>query len=348
MFGPYVVCYLFLGGAGAGACLIMACLGLLVPNTDQRFDGAYRRLFIPGYVAGIGALVLGAVCLILDLGRADRLVLLLTAPEPTVMVVGAYSLAACVASSLVALVYWCAGATWRIGFARLAQVAVIAASLMTMLYTGFLLQGVHAVPLWASGWLPVLFALSALSCGIALLLLTGHFANSLPLFRSVFRRLVAVDAVAIAAEAVAAALFVASAGTLFGDASLGQAVSLGMALDPETLSEMLAGPDSPYAIAGQAMGSSALAATDASQTLVAAAASVRMLLAGPHAWVFWVGFAAVGLVAPFVLETVLLAAARCGRRFPPAYSAGVALLVLAGGFALRFAVVAAGIHPVAM
>lgn len=32
MFGTEIVCYLFLGGAGAGACFVLAVMGLLVPR----------------------------------------------------------------------------------------------------------------------------------------------------------------------------------------------------------------------------------------------------------------------------------------------------------------------------
>ena len=32
MLGPLIVCYLFLGGTGAGACLVLAVLGMLAPR----------------------------------------------------------------------------------------------------------------------------------------------------------------------------------------------------------------------------------------------------------------------------------------------------------------------------
>lgn len=48
MLGPLIVCYLFLGGTGAGACLVLAVLGLLAPRElvavrGAGGDGAGRR-----------------------------------------------------------------------------------------------------------------------------------------------------------------------------------------------------------------------------------------------------------------------------------------------------------------
>ena len=56
----------------------------------------YRRLFAPSYVCGAGVLVLGIVLLAVDLGRADRLLLLVTQPHATHLVIGAYALFFCV------------------------------------------------------------------------------------------------------------------------------------------------------------------------------------------------------------------------------------------------------------
>ncbi len=346
MFSPFVVCYLFLGGTGAGACFAMAVAGLLVPNSHIRFDPAYRKLFVPGLLAGIGALALGCVCLAFDLGRADRLLLLLASPAPTVLTVGAYALVACLVLSVALLLFWSSGGTWRIWVARVIGVAAVVASLAAMAYTGFLLQGMRAVPLWASAWLPVLFVASSLSCGIALLLLVAFLTNTLSLFRTVFRRLVAVDVAAIAIECVAAVLVVVAAGTLFGDVGIGQAAGAGDEMG--SAAALAVGSGWPYAQPGMDMGSIAPIDSDMTQTQVAAAASVETLLAGPDAWVFWFGFVAAGLLVPLLFETVLFARVRRRIHVPAALPVMISLCVLVGGFALRFAIVNAGMHPVAM
>ena len=77
-------------------------------------------------------------------------------------------------------------------------------------------------------------------------------------------------------------------------------------------------------------------------TELAAAQSVRELVAGANAQLFWGGFVALGLAVPLVLDGVL-----AKRRRPlPGVALFTAACVLAGGFVMRFCVVAAGAHPV--
>ena len=127
MLGPLIVCYLFLGGTGAGACLVLAVLGMLAPRELVAVQGAggrgasrgpagahavlrppapYRRLLAPGYAAALVALALGMVCLLADVGRADRLLLLLTSPALSHVAVGAWSLAVCAVLAVLAALAW--------------------------------------------------------------------------------------------------------------------------------------------------------------------------------------------------------------------------------------------------
>ena len=127
MLGPLIVCYLFLGGTGAGACLVLAVLGLLAPrelvavrgaggdgagrrpagaHAVLRPPAAYRRFLAPGYRAALVALALGMVCLLADVGRADRLLLLLTSPAFSHVAVGAWSLAVCAVLAVLAGLAW--------------------------------------------------------------------------------------------------------------------------------------------------------------------------------------------------------------------------------------------------
>ena len=90
MFGTEIVCYLFLGGAGAGACFVLAVMGLLVPRaaivwvclagatawtrhvrTALLVPRVYRVLFAPAVrrPRRSGADALGMAFLLADLGR---------------------------------------------------------------------------------------------------------------------------------------------------------------------------------------------------------------------------------------------------------------------------------------
>ena len=78
-----------------------------------------------------------------------------------------------------------------------------------------------------------------------------------------------------------------------------------------------------------------------SGTLLALGASLQTLLAGADAWVFWGVFGCVGLAAP-------LAMAIASIRFKPSPLApfAQAACALAGAFAMRWSITAAGVHPI--
>ncbi len=316
MFSTLVVCYLFLGGAGAGACLVLAVLGLLSPRDQvavmtssrskrrramMRVPNAYRLLFVPGLIAALGTLIVGMIFLAVDLGRADRIVLLFIAPSASYITAGAWSLMLCAALSLLLLMVWMGLGRWRDAVVRVMEVLVIVASIVVMVYTGLLLQSMPSVPLWNTPWLPVLFVLSSASCGIALVLGISVFSGAGQAFHGVLKRLVVVDAVLVAAEGVVLALFLAMlAGTLPAESSL---------------------------IDG---------------TQMAASTSLQELIAGDYAYLFWSGFVLVGLLIPLVLDIVLARRAR----FLPGTILAVAACVLVGGFILRLCMVDAGVHPI--
>ena len=319
MFGSLIACYLFLGGAGAGACLASATLGLLSPADliTQRSLGrkgaprrlvylpdAYGRLLVPGLAAGALALGAGAVCLLADVGRIDRVELLLLNPSLSYVAVGTWALVICSALAACLLAAWVGLVRLPLATVRVVEVLLFLTSIAVMAYTGLLLQSMLSVPLWSTFLLPALFVLSSLSCGCALVLAAGQFSMATRSFDKVFRRLAAVDAVVIVCEIVIAAWYVAavSNGEVFGAPAFPEASATGRALD----------------------------------------LSAWQLVGGPDAWLFWGVFWMGGLVVPLVFDVVL------ARRSQPAPMFGLVVAggLLAGGFALRYCVVEAGMQPV--
>ena len=179
MFGILVVAYLFLGGAGAGA-IVLACLVDLAwvrepfgMRARASLDEARpsERIVAFGLLVGLAAVALGALCLMFDLGRPDRLDALLTSAVPSLIVVGAYAVAllvACVA--FLAAVRFAYVPVVPRAAVVVVETAAAASGAVVMLYTGLLLQSAVGVALWRTPLVPVLFALSSLSCGIAVLL----------------------------------------------------------------------------------------------------------------------------------------------------------------------------------
>ena len=84
MLGEMPVWYLFLGGSGAGLLLVVGVTMLFVPSRDRMIshgiagdvhgvDGIYRclaRLFVPACAIVAVLLVVGILCLALEIGRA--------------------------------------------------------------------------------------------------------------------------------------------------------------------------------------------------------------------------------------------------------------------------------------
>lgn len=80
-------------------------------------------------------------------------------------------------------------------------------SLIVMAYTGLLLQSLRSVPLWHNIWLPMLFILSSLSCGMGLVMGASLLAGLGSVFGSVLRRVAFFDGLVIALEGLSAVAF---------------------------------------------------------------------------------------------------------------------------------------------
>lgn len=298
MFGTLAVAYLFLGGSGAGAIVAASFVDLF--RVRERFGVSSRvsideaspleRVEAFSLLVGFAALVLGVLCLMFDLGRIDRIVALFLNPSPSFLTAGSFALAAL-------MICGAALAAVRLAYfpfvARPAVVAVevlaVAVGLFVMLYTGLLLQSLAGVAFWRSPLVPVLFVLSSLSCGIAVMLGAAYFAETDASLASIVRLLVRVDAAVIVLEAVAAAAFAW--------------LALG-SLHPSV------------------------------------AASAERLVVGDAAALWWIGFAACGLLVPLVLEVVVGSGRSTGRTV----LAAAAVFVLVGGFCLRSSIVEAGTY----
>lgn len=308
MFSALTTGYLFLGGAGAGACAVLSVLECatarvrvnerLLALSARAHGGVPSRtlgarialhlalpseFFARAWPSCVVLLMLGTLCLVVDLGRPDRLPMLIVSPQMTPMAVGAFSLMVCLVCatafscfSLLDTLVPTRGATLALACVGLASGVVTAA------YTGVLLCSLASVLAFQTPLLPAVFALSSLSCGLAVAL--GCFAlveARYPHARALFS-LVSADSVIIVAEMACAAAFAAW-----------------LALGERT------------------------------------AASAQALLVGDLAGVFWGGVVVCGLVLPLVLERVLSQRNESFR----VQLMWTAACVLVGGCALRFCVV---------
>ncbi|NTU89816.1 MAG: polysulfide reductase, partial [Actinobacteria bacterium] len=119
MHHTLIISYLFLGGAGAGALAVLSVLDMLswqatVPgggNATVRSafyspQAGYRDFFAPCYLISFISLALGTLCLLFDLGRADRALFLFLRPTLTYVSVGTYALTLCLLTAFVLCLIW--------------------------------------------------------------------------------------------------------------------------------------------------------------------------------------------------------------------------------------------------
>ena len=324
MFSALAVCYLFLGGVGGGAAVVLGACGLAIPRValasiprtashytcgtcgaqgtpefSLRDMEAYRRLLAPLSFAAFALLSAGMVCLLADLGSPARAMLLFTSPHASFIAVGAWVLA----FTAVVLVAQCAlwGGWLRVPVvvARAVQLVCAVLGVATALYTGLMLSDLQAVPLWSTPLLPALFTLSSLSCGLALAVISAIFSGASRSFASLVRTFERLDAVAIAAEGAVLAAFVVRA----------------------------------------------ISPVEQTATDQVREAAGNLLAFGPDAWAFWALFVGAGLVVPFAFDVVAPLRSRRTRAASPFPALFAMACVLAGGFVMRYCIVGAGMQP---
>lgn len=306
MFSDLVIAYLFLGGTGAGVCLLSCALGLMSPASqfavldarDRLVVGApfaYCKLFAPMHIMGVVVMGVGMLCLFFDLGRSERVLAMLTSGVTTIANIGALALGVDIIISMLGIAVWTDNrGRVPVALMRIVQGAGVAASLVVMAYTGFLLSSMEGVALWRGPFLPLLFTVSSASCACALVLLLSYAMRMRALFAGVWRGMVRFDAGLIAVELLLVAAYVVC----------GMAGTFGSDL-----------PD-----------------------------AMHVLVGGDFALAFWAAFVALGLAVPFAAE-LALSLKHLPRAVVPFMSMAACTCVLIGGAVLRYLVATAAAHP---
>ena len=174
-WNPLVAIYLFLGGLGAGAGCTVALIAL---STGERFKRTVRF----GTWASAIILALGATVLLVDVGKPFRAMFMFNSfvNFSSWMTIGAWLLLTAVVVNGLAALFWTdvvlgwLGRLWkplsekRVLWRTILAIVAIPISLAVAIYTGILLGVLPFRPLWHSWLLPVLFTVSAMDTGVAL------------------------------------------------------------------------------------------------------------------------------------------------------------------------------------
>ncbi|MCX7894060.1 MAG: polysulfide reductase NrfD [Burkholderiales bacterium] len=180
----------------------------------------------------------------------------------------------------------------------------IVLGVMLGVYTGILLNTMVARPLWNTTILPVLFLVSGLSAAAAMMHLATRIFPGRPAPKG-----------------------------LVGGALAAMVQNLGPQPPEKRTGDALVRADIGF-LAVELLLIGILVIGLLSSTASHAAAA-ELVLGGPYTLVFWGGVVAVGILVPLVLQWLEL-----GHRIP--HTVLPAVLVLAGGFALRWVMVNAG------
>ena len=164
-WGWLVISYLFLGGAGAGLFLISLYI-----------DHAWAGLL------GLLVLVLGTLLLFLDLGRPGRFWRAFFRPWTSWISRGCFFITLMVLFGALQIAPGL-GFLWDNGSAlgSVIKAVSVAAAVLVMIYTGFVLSPSPAIPFWNSALFPVIFFVYSLLAGIDILILASPFLPGAPL-----------------------------------------------------------------------------------------------------------------------------------------------------------------------
>lgn len=306
-WGLPVILYLFLAGVGAGALTVSS--SVLLRGGGGGFGGGHFTLARYGALIGPIPVIIGTSLIVLELGRPFRALNLFKVINLSPMNIGSWLL----------LVFMWVSVFYALAFLpsfmpqlkrlsnRLAPVREVLAWINVPLgigvavYTGIMLGAMPARPLWNSPILALLFLISALSTGVAMIILARtvfHRKSSDSAAERQFHDsaylLTATDVMLIGFELMVIFLFLMFAHLTIGNVK--------------------------YAVG-------------------------VILPGGDMAPMFWLWVVLIGLVLPVLVELVYVVPKLLYHRdyaAPKAIEIAVPIMVLIGGFMLRYVIVVAG------
>lgn len=212
MISTLAIGYLFLGGSGAGALCVLSIMELLRVCCKYSFGYllASRELFARAWMTCLFCLTLGVAFLVFDLGNVDAVLYLLMSPQPVALTVGAFALPVSILLSMIFLsINMIEGVNASRNIIKIISVIGIVSSFITMGYTGVLLQEMASVVAWQTFLVPMLFVLSSISCGIALILGSVAFVETRLPLTNLIGGLLKIDSLFIFLEFIAIVAYIA-------------------------------------------------------------------------------------------------------------------------------------------
>jgi formate-dependent nitrite reductase membrane component NrfD len=201
VFSLYIVWYLFLSGAGSGAYALAVFFGLGSRDAQHGHISEYREITRGGFYLGPILVVLGTVFLIFDLGSPAKAYTLFLSTKFTYLTFGSWAvLLFCLLSAGLALIQ----STTIIRLPRPAfrafEILSLLLALCIMVYTGAFFSSMPSVPFLNTPLIIILFVISSLSAGAAVITLYGFFNQQRKAMRSGLKIVPRIDLVLILLE----------------------------------------------------------------------------------------------------------------------------------------------------
>jgi formate-dependent nitrite reductase membrane component NrfD len=176
VFSLYIVWYLFLSGAGSGAYALAVFFGLGNRPAQQGYINEYREITRGGFYLGPILVILGTVFLIFDLGSPAKAYTLFLSTKFTYLTFGSWAvLLFCLFSAGLALSQSVISIRLPRLIFRAFEILSLLLALCVMVYTGVFISSMPSVPFLNTPLITILFVISSLSAGAAVITLYGFF-----------------------------------------------------------------------------------------------------------------------------------------------------------------------------
>jgi formate-dependent nitrite reductase membrane component NrfD len=237
-WGMPVILYLFLAGLGAGAVTVSSSILL---RGGGGFGGSHFTLARYGALLGPLPVIVGAGLIVLELGRPFRALNLFKVLNLSPMSIGSWLVLVFIGTSLFYALAFLPSflpklkrLSDRLTLARAALAWInVPLGVAVAVYTGILLGAMPSRPLWNSPILALLFLVSALSTGVAMIILArgifhrkGSDAAAERQFHDSAYLLTATDVMLIGFELMVIFLFVMFAHLTVGNVKYAMAILL--------------------------------------------------------------------------------------------------------------------------
>jgi len=207
MVNAHIAWYLFLAGMGGGAFFVGALVDLTLRARHSDLLEDIASATDRGLVFGPIAVAVGLVFLLSDLGSPERAFALFLSPPNGILGWGAWGIALFLATSVGAYLFGTFDQPRMLRVVEaVCQIAATALAAFVVTYSGVYLSLFATVPFLNTPLVPVLFVISALSTGMAYVLVcsfvldgTGSYGQGLDTCIKAELALIAADLTALAA-----------------------------------------------------------------------------------------------------------------------------------------------------